>query len=139
MLLRLLLLPVATADATDARGAIVDAEKVVIAVEDDLVDDDDDDDVSDEDVDVDCKVQVDPVGCKVQVVDQDVDGDALSDGDVEHVVDAVLCCCLLSLVDVVVVEVVVVDDLFLFDDLDEYVVCKVLIEDASCTVLEVDL
>ena len=47
-----------------------------------------------------CKVQVDPVGCKVQVVDQDVDGDALSPDDVEHDVDAILCCSLLlSLVD----------------------------------------
>ena len=45
---------------------------------------------------------------------------------------------LLSLVDVVVVEVVVVDDLSLVD-LYEDVVCKVLVEDASCTVLEVDL
>ena len=44
----------------------------------------------------------------------------------------------LSLVDVVVVEVVVVDDLSL-DDPDEYVLCKVLVEDESCTVLEVDL
>ena len=43
-----------------------------------------------------------------------------------------------SLVDVVVVEVVVVDDLSL-DALDEDVLCKVLVEDASCTVLEVDL
>ena len=109
----------------------MDAEEVVVAVEDA--------DVSHEDVNVDCKVQVDPdVSCKVQVVDQDVDGDALSDDDVEHYVDADLCCFLLSLVDVVVVEVVVVDDLSL-DDLDEDVVRKVLIEDASCTVLEVDL
>ena len=83
-------------------------------------------------------MQVDPVDCKVQVVDQDVDGDALSDDDVEPVVDAVLCCYLFSLVDVVVVEVVVVDDLSLVD-LYEYVVCKVLVADASCTMLEVDL
>ena len=53
--------------------------------------------------------------CKVQVVDQDVDVDALSDDDVEHVVDAVLCCSISSLVGVVVVEVVVVDDLSLVD------------------------
>ena len=86
------------ADATDAKGAVVaDAEDVVVATEDD----------GDEDVDVDCKVHVDHVDCKVQVVDQDVDGDALFDDDVEHVVDAILCCFLLSLVDVVVVEVVV--------------------------------
>ena len=39
---------------------------------------------------------------------------------------------------IVVVEVVVIDDLSL-DDLDEDVVRNVLIEDASCTVLEVDL
>ena len=40
----------------------MDAEEVVVAAEDA--------DVSDEDVDVDCKVHVDPVGsCKVQVVD----------------------------------------------------------------------
>ena len=52
-------------------------------------------------------------------------------------VEAVLCCSLLSFVDVVV-EVVIVDDLSL-DDLDEDVVRKVLIEDASCTALEVDL
>ena len=64
--------------------------------------------------------------------------DALSDDDVVNDVDAVLCCSRLSLVDVVVIEVVVVDDLSL-DDLDEDVVRKVLIEDASCTVLEVDL
>ena len=83
-------------------------------------------------------MQVDPVGCKVQVVDQDVDDDALFDDDVEHVVDAILCCSLLSPVDAVVVEVVVVGDLSL-DDLDEDVLCKVLVEDASCTVLEVDL
>ena len=74
----------------------------------------------------------------MQVVDHGVDVDALSDDDVEHVVDAVLCCSLLSLVDVVVVEVVVVDDLSL-DALDEDVLCKVLIEDASCTVFQVDL
>ena len=43
-----------------------------------------------------------------------------------------------SLVDVVVVEVVVVDDLLL-DDPDEDVLCKVLVEDASCTILDVDL
>ena len=74
----------------------------------------------------------------MQVVDHGVNVDALSDDDVEHVVDAILCCFLLSLVDVVVVEVVVVDDLSL-DALDEDVLCKVLVEDASCTVLEVDL
>ena len=74
----------------------------------------------------------------MQVVDHGVNVDALPDDDVEHVVDAVLCCFLLSLVDVVVVEVVVVDDLSL-DALDEDVLCKVLVEDASCTVLEVDL
>ena len=108
----------------------MDAEEVVVAAEDA--------DVSDEDVDVDCKVQVDPVDCKVQVVDQDVDGDALSDDDVEHDVDADLCCPLSSLVVIVVVEVVVIDDLSL-DDLDEDVVRKVLVVDASCTVLEVDL
>ena len=72
----------------------------------------------------------------MQVVDLSVDVDALFDDDVEHV-DAVLCCSLSSLVHVVV-EVVVIDDLSL-DDLDEDVLCKVLIEDASCTVLEVDL
>ena len=44
----------------------------------------------------------------------------------------------LSLLDVVVVEVVVVDDL-LPDDPDADVLCKVLVEDESCTVLEVDL
>ena len=44
----------------------------------------------------------------------------------------------LSLVDVVVIEVVVIDDLLL-DDPDEDVLCKVLIEDGSCTVLNVDL
>ena len=104
----------------------MDAEEVVVAAEDA--------DVSDEDVDVD----QDGSCCKVQVVDPSVDVDALSDDDVEHVVDAVLCCFLLSFVDIVVVEVVVVDDLSL-DDLDEDVVRKVLIEDASCTVLEVDL
>ena len=59
----------------------------------------------------------------MQVVDPGVDVDALSDDDVEHVVDAILCCSLLSLVDVVVVEVVVVDDLSL-DDLDEDVVLQ---------------
>ena len=118
----------ATADAKVA--VVVDAEKVVVAAEDV--------DVSDEDVDVDCKVHVDQDGrCKVQVVDHSVDVDALSDDDVEHVVDAILCCFLLSLVDVVV-EVVVVDDLSL-DALDEDVLCKVLIEDASCTMFEVDL
>ena len=37
-----------------------------------------------------------------------------------------------------VVEVVVVDDLYL-DDLDEDVLCKVLVEYESCTVLDVDL
>ena len=74
----------------------------------------------------------------MQVVDHSVDVDAPSDDDVEHDVDAVLCCSLLSLVDVVVVEVVVVNDLSL-DALDEDVLCKVLVEDASCTVLEVDL
>ena len=94
-------------------------------------------------MDVDCKVHVDHVDlddldCKVQVVDQDVDDDALSDDDVEHDVDAVLCCFLLSLVDVVVVEEVVVDDLLL-DDPDEDVLCKVLVEDESCTILNVDL
>ena len=109
----------------------MDAEEVVVAAEDA--------DVSDEDVDVDCKVHVDQDGsCKVQVVDRSVDVDALSDDDVEHVVDADLCCFLLSLVDVVVVEVVVIDDLSL-DDLDEDVVRKVPIQDASCTVLDVDL
>ena len=107
----------------------MDAEEVVVATEDA--------DVSDEDVDVDCKVHVDQDdSCKVQVVDHIVDVDALFDDDVEHV-DAVLCCSLSSLVDVVV-EVVVIDDLSL-DDLDEDVVRKVLIVDASCTVLEVDL
>ena len=107
----------------------MDAEEVVVAAEDA--------DVSDEDVDVDCKVHVDQDdSCKVQVVDHIVDADALCDDDVEHV-DAVLCCSLSSLVDVVV-EVVVIDDLSL-DDLDEDVVRKVLIVDASCTVLEVDL
>ena len=80
-------------------------------------------------------MHVDHVDCKVQVGDQDVDGDALSDDDGEHDVDAILCCFLLSLVDVVVVEVVVVDDLSLVD-LDEDVLCKVLVEDESCTVLE---
>ena len=109
----------------------MDAEEVVVAAEDA--------DVSDEDVDVDCKVHVDQDGsCKVQVVDPGVDVDAPSDDDVVNDVDAILCCSLLSFVDVVVVEVVAVDDLSL-DDLDEDVVCKVLIEDASCTVLEVDL
>ena len=102
----------------------MDADEVVVAAEDA--------DVSDEDVD-------DQDGsCKVQVVDPCVDVDAPSDDDVVNDVDAVLCCSLLSLVDVVVVEVVVVDDLSL-DDLDEDVVRKVLIEDASCTALEVDL
>ena len=101
----------------------MDAEEVVVAAEDA--------DVSDEDVD-------DQDGsCKVQVVDPCVDVDALSDDDVEHVVEAILCCFLLSFVDIVVVEVEV-DDLSL-DDLDEDVVRKMLIEDASCTVLEVDL
>ena len=101
----------------------MDAEEVVVAAVDA--------DVGDEDVD-------DQNGsCKMQVVDHVVEVDALSDDDVEHVVDAVLCCYLLSLVDVVVVEVVV-DDLSLVD-LYEDVVRKVLIEDASCTVLEVDL
>ena len=86
----------------------MDAEEVVVAAEDA--------DVSDEDVDVDCKVHVDQDdSCKVQVVDHIVDVDALFDDDVEHV-DAVLCCSLSSLVDVVV-EVVVIDDLSL-DDLD---------------------
>ena len=72
--------------------------------------------------------------------DHDVDVDALSDDDEEHDDDeAGLCCCSLSsLVDVVVVEVVVVDDLLL-DDPDEDVLCKVLVEDESCTVLNVDL
>ena len=74
----------------------------------------------------------------MQVVDPGVDVDALSDDDVEHVVDAILCCFLLSFVDIVVIEVVVVDDLSL-DDPDEDVLCKVLVEDVSCTVLEVDL
>ena len=32
--------------------------------------------------------------CKVQVVDHSVDADALSDDDVEHVVNAILCCSL---------------------------------------------
>ena len=96
-------------------------------------------DVSDRVVDVDCKVHVNQdSGCKVQLVDLNVEDDDLSDDDVEHVVDAILCCFLLSLVDVVVVEVVVVDDLSLVD-LNEDVDCKVLIEDASCTVLDVDL
>ena len=40
------------------------------------------------------------------------------------------------LVVVVVIEVVVVDSLV---DLDEEVGCKVLVVDASCTVLDVDL
>ena len=80
---------------------------------------------------VDCKVHVDHVDlddldCKVQVVDHNVDVDAPSDDDVEHDVDAILCCSLLSLVDVVVVEVVLVDDLSLVD-LYEDVVCKVLV------------
>ena len=74
----------------------------------------------------------------MQVVDLSVDVDALFDDDVENDVDAVLCCSLFSLVDVVVIEVVAVVDLSL-DDPDEDVVRKVLIEDASCTVLEVDL
>ena len=39
---------------------------------------------------------------------------------------------LFLLVDVVVIEVVVVDDLLL-DDPDEDVLCKVLVDDASCT------
>ena len=123
-----------------AKDAVVeDAEEVVVATDDDLVDDDDDDDdVSDEDVNVDCKVHVDHDDCKVQVVDQDVDDDALSTDDVEHDVDAVLCCSLFALLDIVVVEVVVVNDLSL-DDPDADVLCKVLVEDESCTVLEVDL
>ena len=91
MLLSLLLLLLLSLLSAAAKGAmllmlrvlvVADAEDVVIAADDD----------SDEDVDVDCKAHVDHVGCKVQVVDQDVDGDALSDDDVEHVVDAVLCC-----------------------------------------------
>ena len=45
---------VATADATDAKGAIVDAEEVVVAAEDDLA-------MRMMDVD-DCKVHVDQVG-----------------------------------------------------------------------------
>ena len=86
------------------------------------------------------KVHVDHVDCKGQVVDQDVDVDALSDDDDddERDVEAILCCSLSSLVDVVVIEVVVVDDLLL-DDPDEDVLCKVLVEDESCTVLNVDL
>ena len=43
-----------------------------------------------------------------------------------------------SLADVVVVEVVVVGDLLL-DDPDEDVLCKVLLEDENCTVLNVAL
>ena len=43
-----------------------------------------------------------------------------------------------SLADIVVVEVIVVGDLLL-DDPDEDVLCKVLVEDGSCTVLNVDL
>ena len=67
--------------------------------EDDIVDDDD---VGDEDVDVDCKVHIDHVDlydsdCKVPVVDQDVDVDALSDNDdEEHDGDEAVLCCSLS-------------------------------------------
>ena len=83
-------------------------------------------------------VDLDDLDCKV-LVDHDVDVDALSDDDEEHDVDeAGLCCSLSSLVDVVVVEVVVIDDFLLYDP-DEDVLCKVLVEDVSCTVLEVDL
>ena len=83
---------------------------------------------------------LDDLYCKV-LVDHDFDVDALSDDDddEEHDVDeAVFCCSLSSLVDIVVVEVIVVDELLL-DDPDEDVLCKVLVDDESCTVLNVDL